>query len=73
MSAERRIVRVEGHEAFKAQVEEWSKEKKGNLFVYFSGSKDPETGKLFYSIETLFFFFACDMSLDDLSQHLTFD
>ena len=47
MSAERRIVRVEGHEAFKAQVEEWSKEKKGNLFVYFSGSKDPETGKSF--------------------------
>jgi hypothetical protein len=47
MSAERRIVRVEGHEAFKAHVEEWSKEKKGNLFVYFSGSKDPETGKYF--------------------------
>ena len=40
----KQIVRVEGFENFKAQVEEWSKEKKGNLFVYFSGSKDPDTG-----------------------------
>ena len=43
----KQIVRVEGFENFKAQVEEWSKEKKGNLFVYFSGSKDPETGNGF--------------------------
>jgi hypothetical protein len=29
---------------FRLHVDEWAKEKKGNLFVYFSGSKDPDTG-----------------------------
>jgi hypothetical protein len=46
MSANRSIVRVEGYESFKSFVDEWNKEKKGELFVYFSGSKDPETGLL---------------------------
>jgi len=41
----KQIVRVEGYEAFKAYVDNWSKNKKGNLFVYFSGSKDPVSGK----------------------------
>ena len=72
MSAERRIVRVEGHEAFKAQVEEWSKEKKGNLFVYFSGSKDPETGNSLFKQFVTLFFSVCEMSSGDLSQSLIF-
>ena len=44
MSTNRTIVRVEGYESFKSFVDEWNKEKKGELYVYFSGSKDPETG-----------------------------
>ena len=42
----KQVVRLEGHEAFRAYVDEWSKDKKGKLFVYFSGSKDEGTGKL---------------------------
>ena len=50
MSANRNIVRVEGFDSFRSFVDEWSKEKKGALYVYFSGSKDPETGLLLCSI-----------------------
>jgi hypothetical protein len=43
--SQKTIVRVEGYDKFKSFVDEWNKTKNGNLFVYFSGSKDPETGK----------------------------
>ena len=40
----KKVERLEGYDAFRAYVDEWSKDKKGQLFVYFSGSKDEATG-----------------------------
>ena len=44
MAAQKEIVWVEGYDAFKSFIDNWAKDNKGNLFVYFSGSKDLETG-----------------------------
>jgi len=44
MSTKRNIIRLEGYEKYRSFVDVWNKEKDGELFVYFSGSKDPETG-----------------------------
>ena len=44
MAAQKEIVWVEGYDAFKSFIDNWAQDNKGNLFVYFSGSKDLETG-----------------------------